>query len=89
MKQITIQDLLPLLRKGWVAMDEDGSWNFFAFRPTPVKKYGIFVRQEIDFDHAPLDMFDIAPFDGDWKDSLMECGDHIACASKKVADIKK
>ena len=24
-----------------------------------------------------------------WKDSLMECGNHIACASKMVADIKK
>lgn len=24
MKQITIDDLIPLLKKGWVAMDKDG-----------------------------------------------------------------
>lgn len=27
MKQITIYDLLPLLKKGWVAMDADGKWK--------------------------------------------------------------
>lgn len=26
MKQIQIYELLPLLRPGWVAMDEDGQW---------------------------------------------------------------
>lgn len=55
-------------------MDKNMDWYFFAFRPILVDEYGLFVRQEIDFDYAPLEMFDIAPFDGDWKDSLMECG---------------
>lgn len=74
MKQITIYKLLPLLRKGYVAMNKNKDWCFFAFRPNLVDEYGLFVRQEIDFDYAPLEMFNIAPFAGDWKDSLMECG---------------
>lgn len=74
MKQITIYELLPLLRKGYVAMDKNKDWNFFGLRPTPVCECEIFVRQENDFGYAFLEMFNIAPFDGDWKDSLMECG---------------
>ena len=33
MKQITIYDLLPLLRNGWVAMDADGTWCWFSQKP--------------------------------------------------------
>lgn len=33
MKQITIDDLIPLLKKGWVAMDEDGDWVWFSKKP--------------------------------------------------------
>ena len=33
MKQITIDDLIPLLKKGWVAMDEDGMWCWYSKKP--------------------------------------------------------
>lgn len=68
MKQITIYDLLPLLRKGWVAMDEDNSWWWFETKPTIEGNEwwnvaGILIE---------LSRFNIAPFDGDWKDSLIK-----------------
>ena len=68
MKQITIYDLLPLLKKGWVAMDKDGKWCFFNYLPTIYNgKFGNML------DRVELYRgFSIAPFDGDWKDSLIK-----------------
>lgn len=75
MKQITIYDLLPFLLNGWVAMDEDGTWCWFYYKP----KMG-------DCGWCPSSCFDyvsihlnccfkeLAPFDGDWKDSLLKVG---------------
>jgi len=75
-KQITIYDLLPLLKKGWVAYDDSG-WAWFSERP-------VFVSDEdedrwyigVDGGHAcnlsaegcP---FNIKPFDKAWRDSLI------------------
>lgn len=74
MKQITIYKLLPLLRKGYVAMDEDGEWWWYSAKPdvdTKLSNCWCVGACEV----APLsDSFNIAPFDGVWKDSLMECG---------------
>ena len=33
MKHITIYDLLPLLKKGWVACNSNGSWRWFKYKP--------------------------------------------------------
>ena len=33
MKQIKIEQLLPLLKSGWVAMDEDGRWVWYNEKP--------------------------------------------------------
>lgn len=70
MLQIKIQDLLPLLRPGWVAMDEDGRWWWYSQKP--------YIRNEFEFgnqiDMESLCAFSIAPYDGDWENSLMECG---------------
>ncbi|MBO7736036.1 MAG: hypothetical protein J6S67_25930 [Methanobrevibacter sp.] len=70
MKQITIYDLLPLLKKGWVAMDEDGIWVWYNEKPICCinGRWGVFG----DADAFQLYSFDIAPFDGDWKDSLIK-----------------
>lgn len=74
MKQITIYELLPLLRKGWVAMDADKEWWWFQVKPD------VYTEPPAGWcgsgcEVAPLsDSFNIAPFDGDWKDSLMKCG---------------
>lgn len=75
MKQITIYDLLPLLRKGYVSMDENGLWRWCEDEPTPDDHFWDFGDTIDLISHCCLsDVFNIAPFDGDWKDSLMECG---------------
>lgn len=73
MKQITIYDLLPLLKKGWVAMDDGGYWHVFELKPVLFKEYGLWGRDEGGFIYPlPKYAFNIAPFDGDWKDSLIK-----------------
>lgn len=70
MKQITIYDLLPLLKKGWVAMNANGRWFFYNYKP---KKghFGNYWYMSRPYEYA-LNLFNIAPFDGDWKDSLIK-----------------
>ena len=88
MNQITIYELLPLLRSGFVSMDSDGEWVWWETEPQRILTGWVFPREiknkkEISYAaHILNNLFNIAPFDGDWKDSLMECGDHIADASK-------
>lgn len=72
MKQIKIYDLLPLLRPGYVAMEKNGIWYWYDHEPVS-DNIGIWVLLS-DGDLYELSTFNIAPFDGDWKDSLMECG---------------
>lgn len=80
MKQITIYELLPLLRPGWVAMDEDGQWCWFGAKPVTDDDFPFqwtFDNTIENWDTKIVNLsfvFNIAPFDGDWKDSLMECG---------------
>lgn len=73
-KQITIYDLLPRLKPGCVAMDKDDEWFWFDFKPNHNDfMWGTNVK--VDDECISLSkLFNIAPFDGDWKDSLMECG---------------
>lgn len=73
MEQITIYEILPLLRKGYVAMEKCGIWYWYAFEPVPDNS-GIWMLLS-DGDLYELGAFNIAPFDGDWKDSLMKCGE--------------
>ena len=64
MKKITIDELMPFLKKGWVAMDEDGTWLWFSKKP----KIGNHVwlwEGVIRF----LDMCKLKK-ENDWKDSL-------------------
>jgi hypothetical protein len=71
MKQITIYDLLPLLKKGWVAMDNDGNWWFY--KTEPIKCSSVwFGRDGLPGEEKLSSSFNIAPFDGDWKDSLIK-----------------
>lgn len=72
MKQITIDDLIPSLKKGWVAMDKNGRWNFFYRKPTAVKDFGLWgMKSDGSFVyHLPKWVFNIAPYQGDWKQSL-------------------
>lgn len=34
---IKIDDLIPLIRPGWIAMDEDGTWCWFTEEPKKLK----------------------------------------------------
>lgn len=75
-KQITIYDLLPLLKKGWVAMDDNGRWWWYIEKPKPLKAYKMWQNQPNN-DYtciSTIEKKDIAPFDGDWKDSLIKVG---------------
>lgn len=75
MSQIKIQDLLPLLRPGFVAMDKNGNWGWFKEKPrVDVCHNDWFANIGKPYVCLAIDAFDIARFDGDWKDSLMECG---------------
>ena len=72
-KQITIYELLPLLNPGWVAMDKNKRWVWYGYKPVIYQDR--FVSTEYVFPIPTVldkDLFNIAPFDGDWEDSLME-----------------
>ena len=65
---IDITVLLPLLKKGWVAMDKDRSWYWYKEKP------------QINLDlwknnssYIFLSCFNIKPAEN-WEESLMECG---------------
>lgn len=75
MAQIKIQDLFPLLKPGFVAMDSDGAWWWYNKEPSPDGYNDSWTMLHIPpKDCSSLDAFDIAPYDGNWKNSLMECG---------------
>ena len=66
---IDIKVLLPLLKKGWVAMDEDGTWYWYEKKPRI--SYVNWVVEICLF--RTLDGFNIKPSEN-WEESLMECG---------------
>ena len=75
MAQIKIQDLFPLLKPGFVAMDSDGTWTWYRLKPDAETFYFLWLPARVGRGESmELYGFDIEPFDGDWKDSLMECG---------------
>lgn len=71
MKQITIYDIIPLLKSGWVCCTNCGAWWWFAKKPEPIEVCGFYDHRASNFD-CLSDVFNIAPFDGDWKDSLIK-----------------
>lgn len=65
---IDIQVLLPLLKKGWVAMDKDGAWCWYEEKPQ--------IHRDLWSNNSFyifLSCFNIKPVEN-WEDSLMECG---------------
>lgn len=65
---IDIKVLLPLLRKGWVAMEESGNWYWHSKKPE---------QHQVEWVSAEsvrsLSAFNLKPAEN-WEDSLMECG---------------
>lgn len=66
MKEITIHELIPLLKKGWVGMNEDGTWCWFSQKPIIGDMEWIWVGR-VRF----LDSFNIKKA-RKWKYSLMK-----------------
>ena len=64
---IDIEVLLPLLKKGWVAMDKDGIWRWYDKKPY------IFQFSWKYISLSRLDVFNIKPAKN-WEESLRECG---------------
>ena len=65
---IDITVLLPLLKKGWVAMDKDETWCWYEKKPE--------IHQDLwrnSFLYIFLSCFNIKPAEN-WEESLMECG---------------
>ena len=65
---IDIEALLPLLRKGWVAMDKDGTWYHYEEKPR--------IHQDLWINGSIckiLVCFNIKPAEN-WETSLQECG---------------
>lgn len=67
---IDIQALLPLLKKGYIAMDADGEW--FWYKCKPFKEISFWDSREGMFEKVsfPINLKSV----DSWKDSLMECG---------------
>lgn len=69
-KPIDIKALLPLLKKGWVAMNKNKEWNWFNEKPYFGKTYSCWCPvSQISF----IGGFNLKPAEN-WEDSLMECG---------------
>ena len=69
-KPIDIEVLLPLLKKGWVAMDKNGSWHWYKEKPYIQKYYYSWNSgSPVSF----IGGFNIKPADN-WETSLQECG---------------
>ena len=68
-KMINIQDIIPFMKKGWVAMDENGDWWWSKEEPK-LNGWGFWDScQNTKLNKA----FDIAPAD-DWTQSLIKVG---------------
>lgn len=65
---IDIQVLLPLLKKGYVAMDKCGDWYWYEVKPK--RSSDVWTAEKPDF---YLSAFNIKPAEN-WEESLMECG---------------
>lgn len=73
-EQIDIKVLLPLLRKGWVAMDANGKWFWFSEVPELHNLSEIWALGQFKADsYFSLGAFNIKPAE-DWTKSLQECG---------------
>lgn len=69
---INIQDIIPFMKKGWVAMDETGVWYYYEQEPE--MSDSITGGYWHSWDNVRIsDVFDIAPAD-DWTKSLIKVG---------------
>lgn len=67
---IEIEQLMPILARGYVAMDKVGSWVWFSVKP--IIEDDIWVTPECDNYVILSECFRIKPVD-DWTKSLRRC----------------
>lgn len=71
MKQITIYEFLKrnadIMKDDYVAYDPTFGWLVFIEKPTCENR-----TEGWDYGTIIDDMYNIAPFDGDWRDSLIK-----------------
>lgn len=69
---INIQDIIPFMRKGWVAMDGNCKWGWYDKKPFISKRLLQWVSADNGENYEMLNIpFDIAPAD-DWTKSLIK-----------------
>ena len=68
---INIQDIIPFMKDGWVAMDKNGEWWWYSEKPS-LSGFQWLV-QDGKTGLVNNDVFDIAPAD-DWTESLIKVG---------------
>ena len=67
------KNIAPYMRKGWVAMDEDGQYWWYKRKPRKLKHYwNIKILKGDDICYLPK-LFNIESVD-DWTKSLIEVG---------------
>lgn len=66
---IDIKAIAPLLKKGWVAMDESGCWFWYERKPIKETDFWSSSGKSIKI----LSMFNLKPAEN-WETSLMKCG---------------
>ena len=69
---INIQDIIPFMKPGWVAMDEDGSWCWYEKEPHIESSIVVGYWQSNACEWIPA-CFDITPAN-DWTKSLIKVG---------------
>ena len=67
---IDIKVLLPLLKKGWVAMDKSGDWYWYHYEEKPRIHQDLWIN---DSNCKFLVGFNLKPAEN-WEESLQECG---------------
>ena len=70
-KQIDINELIPCLKDGWVAMDEDKRWFWYAQKPNLLKINGIWKTISSSTCELTIEAIDIVPA-LDWTESLIK-----------------
>ena len=72
---INIQDIIPFMKDGWVAMDKDGEWWWYNIEPHPKDyQWGTQYDKKSLVGQIDNNCFDIAPAD-DWTKSLIKVGE--------------
>lgn len=69
--KIKIEQLVPLLKKGWIAMGKDGKWYWYSSRPQASWFAGTWVSKG-KHKHLLNNVFYIRSQRRNWKNTLIE-----------------